>query len=56
LAIAIAATSAGIYMDRRLGPSKAAPWFTPVYYTKLLIGHAAGSLWNASRVSVGAEI
>ena len=24
----------------------AAPWFAPVYYTKLLIGHAAGSVWH----------
>lgn len=50
LVLAITATGAGIYLDRLLGPSTSAPWFAPVYYTKLLIGHAAGSLWNARRL------
>jgi len=46
LLLAIATTGVGLILDRRLGPSTAAPWFAPVYYTKLLVGHAAGSLWN----------
>jgi hypothetical protein len=50
LVLAIAATGAGIYVDRLLGSSTGAPWFAPVYYTKLLIGHAAGSGWNAGRL------
>jgi hypothetical protein len=36
----------GIALDHRLERSPAAPWFVPVYYLKLLIGHAAGSVWN----------
>ncbi|MDN5858265.1 MAG: hypothetical protein L0H84_06545 [Pseudonocardia sp.] len=46
LTTAAAATAAGLCLDRLLGPSPAAPWFAPVYYTKLLIGHAAGSVWD----------
>lgn len=33
----------GIGLDRLLGASPSAPWFAPVYYTKLLAGHAAGA-------------
>lgn len=47
LLLAGAATGVGLCLDHLLGSSTAAPWFAPVYYTKLLIGHAAGSLWNA---------
>ncbi|MEE6281816.1 hypothetical protein [Georgenia sunbinii] len=46
LPIALAATAVGLGLDRVLGRSVAAPWFAPVYYTKLLIGHAAGSVWT----------
>ncbi|MEE2061046.1 hypothetical protein [Rhodococcus artemisiae] len=35
----------GIALDRALGSSRTAPWFAPVYYTKLLLGHAGASLW-----------
>jgi hypothetical protein len=28
-----------------LGPSRTAPWFAPVYYAKLLLGHASAALW-----------
>lgn len=49
-ALAIGATGAGIYLDRLLEPSRGAPWFAPVFYTKLIIGHAAGSVWNAGRL------
>lgn len=46
LPIAAVSAVAGLVMDHRLGRSTTAPWFAPVYYTKLLIGHAAGSVWN----------
>ncbi|ORX08543.1 hypothetical protein [Mycolicibacillus trivialis] len=52
LPIAFAATVAGLILDRALEPSAAARWFAPVYYTKLLIGHAAGSIWNAGMTPV----
>lgn len=45
LPLAVAASAAGVALARRLGASGAAPWFGPVYYAKLLIGHAAGSVW-----------
>lgn len=50
LPLALAATAAGLGLDRALGPSQAAPWFAPIYYTKLLAGHAAGSIWRVGRV------
>ncbi|WP_153393972.1 hypothetical protein [Ornithinicoccus halotolerans] len=46
LPLAIGATAAGLGLDRALGRSTAAPWFAPVFYSKLLVGHAAGSVWN----------
>jgi hypothetical protein len=46
LPIALAASVAGVLLDRVLEPSSAARWFASVYYSKLLIGHAAGSIWN----------
>ena len=33
----------GVLLDRRLGSSPSAPWFAPVFYSKLLAGHAAGA-------------
>ena len=41
----VALTVGGLVLDRVLGPSTVAPWFTWTYYPKLLMGHAAGSLW-----------
>ena len=38
------ATVAGIALDRRLGRWPAMPWFGPVFYVKLLAGHAGGVL------------
>lgn len=49
LPMALAASVAGLGIDRVLGRSRVAPWFAPVFYTKLLVGHAAGSIWNRSR-------
>ncbi|HZA71719.1 MAG TPA: hypothetical protein VE476_02295 [Propionibacteriaceae bacterium] len=42
---AVALTLAGIALDRALGPPAVAPWFGPVYYAKLLLGHAGAALW-----------
>lgn len=39
-------TAGGLVLDRALGGSKAAPWFAWTYYPKLLLGHAAASLWD----------
>jgi hypothetical protein len=44
-ALGAALTAAGISLDAALGPSRAAPWFAPVYYSKLLLGHASAALW-----------
>lgn len=38
-------TAGGLVLDAVLGRSAAAPWFAWTYYPKLLLGHAAGSLW-----------
>lgn len=46
LAVALVTGAVGLALDRRLGRSNAAPWFAQTYYTKLLVGHAAGSVWN----------
>ena len=42
---AVALTLAGIVLDRALGPAAVAPWFGPVYFAKLLLGHAGAALW-----------
>jgi hypothetical protein len=42
---AMALTLGGIVLDRVLGPAAVAPWFGPVYYGKLLLGHAGAALW-----------
>lgn len=48
LPAAIALTICGMALDKSFGRSPCAPWFAPAYYAKLLIGHAAGSVWNAT--------
>ena len=40
------ATAGGIVLDRVLGPSPVAPWFAPIFYVKLLLGHASAALWS----------
>lgn len=42
---AVALTLAGIVLDRALGPAAVAPWFGPVYYAKLVLGHAGAAWW-----------
>ncbi|WP_459642486.1 hypothetical protein [Kineococcus sp. NUM-3379] len=39
----VAATAAGVALDASLGRSRSAPWFGPVFFAKLLAGHAAGA-------------
>jgi len=55
LPVALAATMVGVGLDRALGSSTAAPWFAPIYSTKLLVGHAAGSAWNRHPI-VGSSV
>jgi hypothetical protein len=50
-AAGVAATVGGIALDRVLGPSRAAPWFAPVFYAKLLMGHASAALWSERALS-----
>ena len=42
---AVALTLGGIGLDSVLGRAAVAPWFGPVYYAKLLLGHAGAALW-----------
>ncbi len=42
-ALGVVTTVGGVLLDRGLGPSVAAPWFAPVFFAKLLAGHAAGA-------------
>ncbi len=42
-ALGLLTTAGGVLLDRALGPSEAAPWFGPVFFAKLLAGHAAGA-------------
>lgn len=41
-------TAGGVALDTTLGPSRSAPWFAPVFYSKLLLGHASSALWPDS--------
>jgi hypothetical protein len=43
--LGVVATAGGVALDRMVGPSSAAPWFAPVFYVKLLIGHASAARW-----------
>ena len=42
-ALGLVTTVGGVLLDRGLGPSAGAPWFAPVFFAKLLAGHAAGA-------------
>lgn len=44
-ALGVVATAGGVALDRVLGPSSAAPWLAPVFYVKLLLGHASAARW-----------
>ena len=41
--VGLVATAGGVALNEFLGGSASAPWFAPVYYVKLLAGHAAGA-------------
>jgi len=51
--LGVALTAGGLVLDRVLGPSTVAPWFAWTYYPKLLLGHAASSLWTDEDLGVG---
>lgn len=42
----LAATVAGLALDAGMGRSAVAPWFGPVLFAKLLLGHASAALWS----------
>ncbi len=44
--LGLALTVGGLLLDRALGRSETAPWFAWAYYPKLVLGHAAASLWS----------
>lgn len=44
--LGVVLTSGGLLLDRVLGSSQVAGWFAGAYYPKLLMGHAAASLWT----------
>jgi hypothetical protein len=50
--LGLALTAGGLVLDRVLGSSTVAPWFAWSYYPKLLMGHAAGSLWPETDIGV----
>lgn len=49
--LGVVTTAGGVALDRVLGPSSAAPWFAPVFYTKLLLGHASAARWSDAELS-----
>lgn len=55
-ALGVAATIGGVVLDRALGPSAAAPWFAPVFYAKLLSGHAAAALWSRDALAQPGDV
>lgn len=44
--LGVAATLGAIALDAGLGPSPSAPWFAPMYSTKLLLGHASAARFS----------
>jgi hypothetical protein len=44
--LGVTLTAGGILLDQVLGRSRLVPWFAWSYYPKLLMGHAAASLWS----------
>lgn len=41
--LGVVLTAGGVALDRVLGPSPVAPWFAPVFYGKLVFGHATAA-------------
>lgn len=50
--LGVALAAGGLCLDGSLGRSPVAPWFAWTYYPKLLMGHAAGSLWPNENLQV----
>jgi hypothetical protein len=46
----------GVALDRALGPSSAAPWFAPVFYAKLLLGHASAARWSEAALTAAPDL
>ena len=44
--VGVILTAGGLALERVMGPSQVAPWFAWTFYPKLLMGHAAASLWT----------
>lgn len=51
--LGVALTAGGLALDHAVGRSRIAPWFAWSYYPKLLMGHAAASLWSDQRLVEG---
>lgn len=49
--LGVLTTAGGVALDRALGPSSAAPWFAPVFYAKLLLGHASAARWTDAELT-----
>jgi hypothetical protein len=54
--LGVVATAGGVALDRALGPSSAAPWFAPVFYVKLLLGHASAARWPGEVLSAPPDL
>lgn len=52
--VGVALTAGGLLLDHVLRGSAIAPWFAWTYYPKLLLGHAAASLWTDDDLGVAA--
>ncbi|KAA0113579.1 hypothetical protein [Mycolicibacterium sp. P9-22] len=49
-------SAGGVALDRALGPSSAAPWFAPVFYAKLLLGHASAARWSDAVLTAAPDL
>lgn len=54
--LGVLTTVGGVALDRALGPSKAAPWFGPVFYAKLLLGHASAARWSDAELAAAPDL
>lgn len=54
--LGVLTTVGGVALDRALGSSGAAPWFAPVFYTKLLLGHASAARWSDAELTAPTDL
>lgn len=54
--LGVLTTVGGVALDRALGPSSAAPWFGPVFYAKLLLGHASAARWSDAELAAAPDL